>query len=247
MTKILLSLLTLPLWSAHAQIHYQHDFESAVPKTGERIKTMSVTDAKIVPVSSTKETAAAKPEGKNSALMIQGGVEEPHQWQPAGDITLPDLKENYLYIGFMLKNASFDASLFGIQVSNNQPAEGKYGVYQRMRMYPTHISLSGTGRGLGKEQLSSGNDAKWMNVEWIIPTPGAAGTPRLLMNGVDQGELRLEPVTEDVPSLNLIRIWLPGRKGEDTKFLIDDVLIASAPTLEKLGALVRKGPRSALP
>jgi len=247
MTKTLLTLLTLSLCSANAQVIYQHDFESAIPKAGERIQILNTTDAKMVPVASSKETAAAKPEGANSALIIQGGAGEPHQWQPAGDIALPNLKDGYLYIGFMLKNASFDASLFGIQIADNDK-KGRYALWQRMRMYPTHISLTGTGRGLGKEELSSGKDAKWMKIEWIMPTPGnTTGVPRLIMNGNDQGAIILEPIQKDVAHINSLRLWLPGRKGEDTKFLVDDLLVASASTLEELAALVKKSQKPTLP
>ncbi len=240
---ILIALLSSACW---AQVIFQSDFEEDTPQTGKAIKKMSSNDAKIDVVNSVRESAARSEVGANRALVIQGGEEEKHAWQPAGDITLPDLKEGYIYVGFMLKNASFDASLFGIQVSHNQPGY-RYSVYQSMRLYPTHISLSGTGRGLGKEQLSSGKDAKWMKVEWIFPTPGAEGNPRLILDGVDQGEIALKPGSDEIDSINLIRVWLPDRRGEDTKFLIDDVIVASAPSLKELSALVKQNPKPAMP
>jgi len=229
-----------------ARIIYRDSFEAATPDEGAPIRVLNSTSGRIEPVSSRLEPAAATAAGANTALVLEGGVRNVHPWQPSADIALPDLKNGFLYIGFQLKNASLDASVLGIQISHNQP--DVYQLWQQMRLNPGHINLSGTGRGLGKEELSSGAGAKWIRVEWIVPTPGnTRGVPRLLINGKDQGAIELEPMTENIPQINLLRFWMADRRGEDTKFLIDQLVVAAAPTLEELAKLVKAESSPRLP
>ncbi|GEM_PF-2054267 len=225
---------------------YKHDFEAEAPDHGKAIRVLNNTPGRIETVASSQQAAAAVPEGANSALIFAGGSGNEHSWQPAADIELPNLKHGYLYIGFMIKNASLDASVFGIQISRNVP--DSYRLWQQFHLNPGHITVTGTGRGLGKEELSAGVDAQWVKIEWIIPTPGnTEGVPRLLVNGKDQGEIDAAPLTENLEEINLLRLWMAHRRGEDTLFFVDNLVVASAANLKELAEIARGTGRPTMP
>ncbi len=247
----LLFISTLCSCLLHAQstasskgIIYRNDFEEKTPDHGAPIRVLNNTPGSIRAVESKTDPTVASSAGANSALVLAGGKGNDHPWQPAGDIALPDLKEGYLYMGFKLKNTSTDDSLFGIQISNNTPES--YQLWQQIFIHADYITLTGTGRGLGKEDVSAGADAKWMKIEWIIPSPGnRTGRPRLYVNGNDQGMISLEPLSETASQINLMRIWMPYQRGEASRFLVDDLTVAAAPSLEELAKIVKakKGER----
>jgi hypothetical protein len=240
--KYTLSLLLVSALSIlNAEIEFQDDFEKITPAVGQPVHRMTANDAKIEVVS------APKPEGANKALVIQGGTDEKHDWQPAGDIAIQNGKNGFLYVGFTVKNSSFEPALFGIQLAfKEQPYT--YNMWQRLRLYPDRLQISGSGRGLARDKVSAGADAEWMRVEWIVPLPGTKdATPTVSVNGQDQGDFRHEPLTEDLEAINNLRFWLPSLRGEDTQFFVDDVLVITAPTREALEAEVEKANKPELP
>jgi hypothetical protein len=233
-------LLVSALTVLNAEVVFQWDFESDTPSVGQPVQLMTANDAKI------EVASAPKPEGANKALMVAGGTDEPHSWQPAGDISIPNGKTGFLYVGFNVKNASFEPALFGIQIALKEDPY-TYNMYQRLRLYPDRLQISGSGRGLARNHVTAGSDANWMRVEWVIPLPGTENaTPTISVNSDDQGDFRYEPMTE-TDAINNLRFWLPSLRGEDTKFFVDDVLIATAPTREALAEQVKQATKQKLP
>lgn len=157
-----------------------------------------------------------------SAMVITGGEDEPHPWQPAADFVLPKLESGYLRIAFKIRNGSADPAdcLFQIWGTKGGDQES---LYQSLWFHSNYVRASGTDKYLFKN-VTSGESSDWHEVVWTIPMPGTEGVASLEIDG-DAAPPFVESPPEDFDQLKRFRFFLQMNKVEDVKFAIDDVVI----------------------
>ncbi len=209
--------------AAQAEVIIKQDFEAGTVPQGPNPKWYKYGDH-FIGLASEEDypIAGGASKGSESAIVITGGDDDPHGWQPAADFVLPDIEGGYLRIAFKIRNGSPESALCLFQIWG-VTGEEQESLYQSLWFDSGFVRASGTDQYMFK-QVTSGESSDWHEVIWTIPLPGTEGVASLEMDGDSQGEF-VESPPEGFERLNRFRFFLQGNKASDVQFAIDDLVI----------------------
>lgn len=208
-----------------AETIIEQDFEAGTSPVGPEPKFMKHADTFAgVATKDDFEFAPGASDGSEAALVLAGGQEDPHPWQPAVDFELPSMEGGYLKISFKFRVASLDVGLCVLQLWGVADGGDKEYTYQYMWFDPLNVRATGTGQHMFKSEMTSGSSSEWHSVVWTIPMPGTTDTVTLEIDGKEYGNFKQPPVSE-VTELVKMRFFLQNQKTEDNMFGIDDLVV----------------------
>lgn len=210
-------------YSVRAEVIIKQDFEADTVPQGPSLKWYKYGDH-FLGIADQEEYPFAGGASKKSesAIVITGGVDDPHAWQPAADYVLPDLEGGYLKISFQIRNGSPEAADCLFQIWGTTGGD-KESLYQSLWFNSNYVRASGTEKYMFKN-VTSGESSDWHEVVWTIPMPGTEGVASLEVDG-DAAQPFVESPPEGFDQLKRFRFFLQMNKAEDVKFAIDDVVI----------------------
>lgn len=208
---------------APAEVVIKQDFEADTVPQGQSPKWfkygdhfIGIADVEDYPI------AGGASKGSESAIVITGGDDEPHGWQPAADFLLPELEGGYLRISFKIRNGSLEAADCLFQIWGVKDGDSEQ-LYQSLWFHSSYVRVSGTKSYLFKN-VTSGESSDWHEVVWTIPLPGTEDVATLEIDG-DEAKKFVESPPEDFTKLNRFRFFLQMNKSSEVQFAIDEVVI----------------------
>lgn len=225
LTLFTLGLLCASLATASAETIIERDFEAGSTPVGPEPKFLEHADTFAgVATQEDYEFAPGASEGSEAALVLAGGEEEPHSWQPAVDFNLPAMEGGYLRISFKFRVASLDMGLCVLQLWGKPGGSEKEALYESIWFDPLQVRATGTGQHMFKSGMTSGASSEWHRVVWTIPLPGTMDTVTLEIDGKEYGNFK-QPPTSEVDELVKMRFFLQNQKTKDNMFGIDDLVV----------------------
>ncbi len=230
MKKHILILLSLGLFTAGlssglAKTIIERDFEAGSSSTGPEPKFLEYGDTFVgVATKEDYDFAPGASDGSEAALVLTGGQDEPHSWQPAVDFDLPSMKGGYLKVSFKFRVASLDVGDCVFQIWGVGDDGDKEMTYQYLWFNPLNVRATGTGQHMFKSGMTSGSSSEWHSLVWTIPMPGTTDTVTLEIDGKEYGNFK-QPPGGDVTELVKLRFFLQNNKTEDNMFAIDDLVV----------------------
>lgn len=220
-----LGLIAIGPITGTAETIIERDFEAGTSPVGPEPKFMVHADTFAgVATKEDYEFAPGASEGSEAALVLAGGEEEPHSWQPAVDFDLPSMEGGYLKVSFKFRVASLDVGLCVLQLWGVGEGSDKEMLYQSIWFDPMNVRATGTGQHMFKSEMTSGASSEWHSLVWTIPLPGTIDTVTLEIDGKEYGNFK-QPPGGDVTELVKMRFFLQNQKTEDNMFGIDDLVV----------------------
>lgn len=207
---------TLPPPQPTGEVLFQSNFESPPKGKNARLNFQPYKNfkAEVIELGSEKDS--------NKALIIAGADGQQHAWKPLIECRFESQRNSLIRISFDFYHASYDAGSLNLQASD---AEGKYRVYQTMRITNDFIDQGpGHRQKLFNQSLSAGSDAKWQRFEWVLPAPGDNEHEMSVgLGGKRTSGLRYKKHAEG--QINSLRLFLQLRRNADIIYYVDNVLI----------------------